>query len=89
MAQNGRSRIFKTPVPVRNEKTALWVRAGPGLLVVMVTKSLCNFAEREAAIGAGLPVVEEGEALPANGTAHIRGIRSGLAQNLHTAFAFH
>jgi hypothetical protein len=91
MAQNGGAGKFCGAVPFGDREAALGVGvvAGAGIgveageLVVMAAQSLGDLAQRNGALGAGLALPEENEALAAYGTTQIRGIRGAFAQNLH------
>jgi hypothetical protein len=68
---------------VRDGKAALRVGAGAGEIEMMTAQNVCDIPESVGAVGLGLAFADEDETLSTDGTAHIRGMGSTFAQNLH------
>ena len=83
MTQSGGAGKCERAIPGGNQKAALRMSVGSGKRVVVGAQSLCDLTQRVGALGLGLALEEQNEALTANRTTEIRGIRSAFAQNLH------
>ena len=83
MAKIGRTRKSYGAVPVGDDEAVLGMSPRARDPVVMAATSAGDFAESDGALGAGMALPNQGEALAANGAAELWGIGGALAQNLH------
>lgn len=83
MAQNGSAGKSNGPVPVGHQKASFGMCGHAGLRLVLRAERLVDLLQAQGAIHLGLTFPEKPKTLAAYGTAHIRGVLSGLAKNLH------